>query len=58
MEEQSGKITDYHPTERGTYSIHVQTKDGKRHVFTSISEEHMQQYCEGFEPGASKTIED
>ncbi|KAJ3414785.1 hypothetical protein HDV05_006032 [Chytridiales sp. JEL 0842] len=58
VENQGGKITDYHPTERGTYSVYVQTKDGSRHPFSSISEEHMQQYAENFESGGTRRSEE
>ncbi|KAJ3316959.1 hypothetical protein HDU76_001440 [Blyttiomyces sp. JEL0837] len=53
IKESGAKISDWHPTERGTYSVHVQTKDGQKHAYSSISEAHMKEFVEDFEPGSS-----
>ncbi|KAJ1566858.1 hypothetical protein HK405_008135 [Cladochytrium tenue] len=36
VQEKGAYICDWHPTERGTYSVHVKTPDGAKHVFTSV----------------------
>ncbi|KAJ3191152.1 hypothetical protein HK101_008023 [Irineochytrium annulatum] len=58
MKKEGGEISDYHLTERGTYSVHVQTKDGKKHAYSSISEAHMKEFVPDFEPGSSMTAEE
>ncbi|KAJ3117207.1 hypothetical protein HDU96_007635 [Phlyctochytrium bullatum] len=52
-----GRITDYHPTERGTYSIHCVSKDGVKYSYSSISDAHMREFLgEEFQPGESVTL--
>ncbi|KAJ3316249.1 hypothetical protein HDU76_001948 [Blyttiomyces sp. JEL0837] len=54
MKEPGAKIVDWHPTRTPyTYSIHVQTDDGERHAYSSVSEPHMKQFIPDFKPGSS-----
>ncbi|KAL2915764.1 hypothetical protein HK105_204711 [Polyrhizophydium stewartii] len=43
-----GKLESYHETERGTYSVHIRTRDGKVHVYTSVSLQSIEE-LPGFE---------
>ncbi|KAJ3316958.1 hypothetical protein HDU76_001439 [Blyttiomyces sp. JEL0837] len=54
IKEPGAEVCDWHPTERGTYSIHIRTSDGQKHAYSSISEAHMIQYVSDFEPNTTR----
>ncbi|KAJ3094107.1 hypothetical protein HDU97_008472 [Phlyctochytrium planicorne] len=57
--QEGGKITEYKPTERGTYSIRCVSKDGTKYSYSSISEAHMKEFLgDDFEPGETKQMEE
>jgi hypothetical protein len=35
---QGGQVKDYHKTSKGTFAVHIETDDGKRHSFSSVSQ--------------------
>jgi hypothetical protein len=39
--EKGGKITDFHKTAKGTFAVHIETDDGVRHSFSSVSDKHL-----------------
>ncbi|KAJ3316957.1 hypothetical protein HDU76_001438, partial [Blyttiomyces sp. JEL0837] len=53
IKSRGAKIAAWHPTERGTYSVRVETRDGHRHAYPSVSEAHMREFVPNFEPGSS-----
>jgi hypothetical protein len=46
---QGGKITDFHKTRKGNFAVHIQTTDGIRHSYPSVSEKVLQG-VRGFNP--------
>lgn len=47
--ENGGKITDFHKTAKGTFAVHIETNDGLRHSYSSVSEKALQG-VPGFNP--------
>ncbi|ORY53173.1 hypothetical protein BCR33DRAFT_732938 [Rhizoclosmatium globosum] len=54
MNEAGSKITGWHKTKSGSYSVKVECGDGCERTFSSVSEQHMMDYVPNFNPGSSQ----
>ncbi|KAI8622163.1 hypothetical protein BC830DRAFT_1091133 [Chytriomyces sp. MP71] len=53
LKEDGTKISAWHPTAEGAYSVQVQCRDGCLRQFASVSEEQMMQWAPGFVVGST-----